>query len=686
MRLDRVRDILATARRVLLLGLTFGVPVFFLPNVTNDPHDLPKLGLLLAGVGLVAGLRLAEVSLGRGGFGGRALTVPVAAILGPLAISWAGSFHHSWSLWGQYSRWQGVIPYVAVAVLGLLIADTFRERTLELAWAIALSGAAVAAYSLAQTYGFDPFLLPDSVAFNGSTIGNTNFAGGFLAITLPIGIYLWIDAPRNRLLAVPGCIVSVVSLFMVNSQGGWIAAASGSAIVIGGLAATRWRRAWTLGLATAATIVVLVLGTVAAAGVFGSPSSGQILGGTVRYRSVQWMTATKMAAESPVIGHGPNSFALLGTRYRSIEDALTSNLGKADDPHSLPFAFLANNGAIGAAGIVLLYLWVIRRTRRYPGRVPQIAFLGAAAAYIAQSLVSIDEIPLRVTFWIVLGALATHDLLPTKAPRTTSGISVPRIAAGVGAMTVGVAVALWSAGLIRADARVLDAQGLFTAGSVDAGRAEFDRALKFRDEYRYREFYAEALGLAALNRGATGEPLIDEMRFVNTYLDAFPETNGLLKTARIFHYWSRFEPASDADALVVIDRAGALDPNNPAIAVLMAEILVDLDRPDDALEELDRFASELHRRYPDYWNALAIALARTGLLEEAAVAHAEAVTLDPDGCRTILTGEILRHSEVTPPVPPPADFNLFQLKVTCDTGFFHFALDQMPLEARAFYR
>lgn len=680
---ERVFRSLSSVRRGVLLLVTFGVPIAFLPTTLNDPFDHPKLALLIAGVAVALTIRIAEIILGGDRLRIRPMAIPVAALLLPLSISWLASDQQSWALWGQYSRWQGLIPYAAVAVLGILIADGFRDRRLSIAWALALSGAVVGAYSFAQSFGLDPFFLPDAVALNGSTMGNPNFTGAFLAITLPVGVYLWLKAPRGRLLAVPGCILSAVSLILLGSQGGWVAAIVGLCALAGGIASQRWNRARIVGLAVAALVVIAVVSSVAAAAIFGSPGAGPIIGGTVRDRAVEWMTAGKMAADSPVIGHGPNAYALLGTRYRSTENALSSELWKADDPHSLPFAFLANSGLMGLLGIAGIYVWAVRRTLAEPGASLKFAFGASAVAYITQSLVSIDEIGLRTSFWVVLAGLAAVQSAPLQVrhPR----LSPPRLVAAGAAIVVGCAVTVWSVGFVRADARVHHGINLFAEGAVDSARSEFKKALAFRNEYRYREIYSEELGVAGLNLGDAGAPLIAEMRRVDSYLATFPETIGLRKSARILHYWSHFDLESDKVALDRIRRARAMDPNNPAISVLESEILIDLERAQEAVVLLERYEQELSGLYPDYWSNYALALALSGDHEKAAEVYEQASALAPGGCRSTITGEVLKQVAAPQPVPPPQEYENFRHMV-CDPGFFQFAVDQMPAEAQDFYR
>jgi hypothetical protein len=90
-------------RRTLLRILIVGIPLFFF-RVTNDPFSFPKLSLLVIGISVIGGLRLAEVLQGAEIFARKRMIVPIAAIAVPLTVAWLFGPYKYWSLLGEYGR------------------------------------------------------------------------------------------------------------------------------------------------------------------------------------------------------------------------------------------------------------------------------------------------------------------------------------------------------------------------------------------------------------------------------------------------------------------------------------------------------------------------------------------------------------------------------------------------------
>ncbi|MDQ4026139.1 MAG: hypothetical protein M3217_11735, partial [Actinomycetota bacterium] len=184
---------LAAARRWVLLALVFGVPMFFLWDVTYDAFLLPKVALLAVGVGAAAGLRVAESLLGRRGRGLGAAVVPAAFVAVPVVVAWLASGYRRWALLGEEARLEGLVPILLVVAAGVLLADAFRGDFGAPARAFVASAAAVATYELLQSVGLDPLDVPIA-EYAPSTIGQSNFVGGFLAIALPVALATWTAA------------------------------------------------------------------------------------------------------------------------------------------------------------------------------------------------------------------------------------------------------------------------------------------------------------------------------------------------------------------------------------------------------------------------------------------------------------------------------------------------------------
>lgn len=635
-------------RRSILLGLVVGVPLFFL-RMVRDPFNAPKLGLLFAGVGIVVALRAAEL-LQRPRFEGlRLLLVPAGCLAIPLFVGWLFSDYKGWSVFGLYGRWQGLLPYLVVILLGILVADAFQGNVRTLAWAIVSAGAVVGGYAILQVIGADPFqwaTAGENVNAALSTLGNPNFTGGFLSIVLPIAVGLWIVEPKNRRRSTQLLVLIVIGWIVPTSQGGWAAGLAGTFMVLAFLIGPRFRYGKALGIAAAIGaalgMVVLVL--------LSLNSAIDFPGTTIRARGDWWIAALRMAKESLFFGHGPNVFAVEGVQYRTELDAVLTNYDFANDPHSVLMSFLVVAGIIGAAGYLGLIGWTAYKAREItPENLYAPIFLGAATAYFAQSIVSIDEISLRLACWSVLGGLAaslsaTPEVVRSSA-RTKGKKRAPvaplRAPIAVGVLgLLGLGAFWWGLQFLVSDGRVRQGELYYETGLYGPAETEFERALALRDEYQYRGIWGLAAGQAALAAQEEGTTVLETSRAAYSYLPEFPDIPRIVEQARVLTNAPSIDPEAAEGAAALYARALELDPLNPKLRIEYADLLVQLDRSDEALSVLEP-ASNGGDLYPDYWAELAFIHATLGNVEEAQAALDHALALDESLPRAIDAQEIL---------------------------------------------
>ena len=566
-------------RRTLLRVLVVGVPLFFLP-VTNDPFAVPKLGLLLAGVSLVGGLRIAEVAQGRR-VNHYAMAVPVLATVGPLFVAWVFGPYRTWSLWGEYGRFLGLIPYLLLAVLGFLVADAFGGRLRDLGRSLLWAGAVAGGYAILQHFGIDVF---DWATVRTSTIGNSNFTGGFLAIVLPVGLALTYAEEQDRPLMAALSALVLGGLLLTFSQGAWAAAGAGSVLVVGSISKPRFRMA---PIATAALVALMMLALVVR--VAQSMLQEQVdSASTTQLRGLWWETALQMAADAPILGHGPNAYAVEAPQYRSADEASVMGFDTSNDPHSVPLTFLTSAGAPGLLGFLILLGWAAWRWRAISdaGHVDLllVGFAGGVAAYFVQSIVAVDEITVRFGLWVCLGALGAIVVTTKQQERPASKnqkgrkktrAQIPKLR-GVpvvsAAALAAVAGTLWGISLLVNDSRIKDAQTQARAGRADSARELFNKVggLGVYD-YRHKEgFYLGRLALAFQREGRTdvSEVFLNDALEAFSYLEDFPSVSGWRDRSSLLLAYSQADPSFRDQAIESYERALALDPHN---ATLQAE-------------------------------------------------------------------------------------------------------------------
>ena len=655
----RAVHLLGRARRALLLTLLAVTPLLVAPSFTLDQYNMPKLALLMVGVPLAAAIRCLETMLAKSAFRWRDLFWPALAGTSSMLIAWAASPHQAWSLWGQSTRLQGLLPYLVVIAFGLLLLDAFYESALPLAWAVAASGAAAGAVATYQMLFAGAAIASISTSgYVTSTLGHSNFAGGFLAIALPISVMLWLRGGPGRWPAIVCAAVIADGLLFTFSQGGWLAAVAGIVVAVGINASSSKPRFTAIGLAVAGT---LVAGSVALVVVSASaPGLVERFTGlaSAQTRGLLWTQATDLFLERPLTGWGPNTFALEAPSRRGVQEALAAGTFFGDDPHSVPLSMAANAGIFGVAGIGVLLLWPIVRWRgaarsgHIRDRALAAGFAGGLAAYLAQAVVSLDEIALRLELWACLAGFAAVTAGPLVSRYQASRM---RIFAGAPIFIAAVAIALWAAAtLVPADHLALQGARAIRRGQVRSGSGEIERAISLRDAFEYRHAWAAALGDTAIERREQGGLLIREMRKQYANLRRRGDPHAARDEARYLFSWSPFDPTLEQQALSLYRTAANKNPYDPVLAVQMADVLVSMERYREALSVLRRFVPLLTERYPAYaltrtnqqfWGALAVSEALGGDPSAARRAIVNSHAAGGDDCRTWIAEELLK--------PPP---------------------------------
>jgi O-antigen ligase len=623
-------------RRRILIVMIVGVPVLFLRNL-SDPINVPKLALLSLGVSVVAALRAAELAQGIERPELRDLWIPAAAIAGPLTLGWAFSPYRSWSWLGHYPRYLGLLPYLLVIAFGFLVADAFRNRSQQVAWALAAAGAATGFYAVVQQLGLDPFEwtargeVTDQVV---STLGNSNFVGGFLGIILPVALSLWFTRADRRWVSV-AIALTFLGWLVATSQAGWAGGAAGVVVSAGVLLAARFR--WMKLVAGVASVLIAaaVVGAVLV-GIFFEEQAPP----TVQRRAEWWVAASRMAADAPVTGRGPDAFALDHGVHRTLDDVLQAATTLESHPHSL-FLWLATSaGVAGAVGFLVLVVWVARAYRQATADPMLAGFLGAMVAYLVQSLASIDTLSLRVAFWgAAAGYVAT--LVPeavtnrsaTKGRKRGPSKEPLRGLPVVGAAVLGVFLGVWfAARLVAADAAFASARASIAEGSFSATEAQFERTVGRRSEPAYRAAFASYLGSvaagAAAQDEALGAQLVARTLDQYDYLDGVPDPRALTDLARVSVSWEEAGLTTESRVLQNFQRALERDPHNFYLFAEAGNLALSYESFSEAV---DFFTGQTRTAPTDPGGWFGLARARAGVedAEGAIRALERAAELDP---------------------------------------------------------
>ena len=612
-----------TVRRTAGLVAVAGVPLIFWPSLFG-PFSVPKLALFVACIGLMLGASFViadgpSLPLPRG------LAIPLLAITVPWVISWVFAEHRFWGLMGSHERFLGVLPALLLLLFGFLLAQTFLTDTQWIARALSWAGAGVGGYATAQFLGLDLFEGGRFVA--ASTLGNPNFTGGVLAMILPVSVMAARLDHTRRNLHLSSAALATAGLVVSNSQGGWLA--GGAALIVLALGAATGRTA--LRVLLASLLVVAVLAGPALVLQRLPSATESITLDSIQQRALWWQRAAALWREEPLVGHGPEAFALEGQRNRPVNEAVAFPDLMADDPHSVPLSYLVTAGVFGGLGYLVLLIWSIWAVRSSTLKPESLSwgFAAGLAAYITQSTVSIDELPLRVILVAcMVGVLGTTTASSRRAKKpsklTSRGQRIPpiRIAVGASAMAVGI---ILGGLLLVADQRIIQADRT-SSRDAEAGLAQARSAMNTWPLVRYQQVVAE---LTLVASGGFGQPA---PRVAEAFerLRRYPDPRYKITYANYLKELGDLEGAKREFNLAL-----ETDPNSPRARVGLARLhLSGGDAPGalELLEPLIPYASPSgfnEDALADLWGVYALALSESGTPEQSEEAARRALELDP---------------------------------------------------------
>lgn len=483
-----------------------------------DPFMLPKITVVL--LGALAVLALAGVRAVRAGHA----SVPrspaaglAAALMLMLVVATATADNPVLSLVGQHSRYGGLLSYLGYVVLFLACLRLYTASTAPgIARALLIGLGLVTAYGLVQVLGWDPYSWSsgrDAPVF--STLGNTNFAAAYVAITSPVAAAVALSPARSRnARGAAGVLLAAGLVYILATQASQGVLAVGAGLFVVALASwLRRRRAGSGRTARPAPprpaqvgALVVALAAVVAAALFVGPDLLRSGGERVQF----WQAALASTADHPALGTGLDSFRDYFTRYRPGEHAAARGFQSTDSPHNLPLTMLAGGGLLLALAYVAFVgytAWMLVRGLRtlQADRLLLLGgFGGMWAAYQVQSMVSLDVPALTLLHYLSaalvlvlvasppalrvplsLGAAAPRGrLVPARGPQRATAAALLSVVA-----VATVAGAWWGTRPLRADLAAAQARGVKAAAALPA----LDRAVALAPwEAEYRLPQAQA--------------------------------------------------------------------------------------------------------------------------------------------------------------------------------------------------
>lgn len=155
-------------------------------------------------------------------------------ILAYLFISLLWSLDASWSFWGDFSRQTSLhnelffVAFLFLISVNLILFKDSKKIIGRALFVVSCSSFLVSLYAVCQYFGFDFLVWQESAKITGramSTLGQPNFLGSFLLLSIPLTFYL-ARYRRNiylRCFLVVVLLTQLLALLFSGSRGAWIA-------------------------------------------------------------------------------------------------------------------------------------------------------------------------------------------------------------------------------------------------------------------------------------------------------------------------------------------------------------------------------------------------------------------------------------------------------------------------------
>lgn len=392
------------------------VALAVVPPSNDGENDIKMLAIAIA-----VAIATWPVLRDRAWRGRRILGAPgwaAAAFLAVATVATLTSDRPLLSFVGTADRQNGLLAYgVGVTILAVVGGVFPLERLGQCAKALAAGSALAALYWLGQLAGWDPLgTMPPAGAYSSpgmfsSTLGNPNFAGAFVAASLPPTLWAAVRPharPIERVLWLAVAAHLLRAVLGADSLQAPLAALAGTGVLAIAVLSGRSRRAAAAALTVGAMVIALTAAGLAQRGPLADLGHQE----TLVSRTWNWTAAARMARADPWTGVGFSRFVRHVRNHRPDADVAAHGWGtQADAAHSVPLDMASGGGVPLLAAYLLLVGTVGRRLVAGLMRLEGERLLllggwgGVWTAYQAQSLVSIDVAQLSFLHFLSAGGI-----------------------------------------------------------------------------------------------------------------------------------------------------------------------------------------------------------------------------------------------------------------------------------------
>jgi hypothetical protein len=420
-RLERCApNLLASRIKSCFIGVFGAVTTVAIAPDNGDVYNYPKLVVLI----VFAALSLVIFATSKSEFPNfKSLLVVVGAFVLSLFLvlvfSGAGI---SDQIWGAFGRNTGLVAYLCLSLILIASAILGSSDVLLKTFQFFIAAGSISTlYAIAQRFNVDPF--PTFTIYRPvvSFFGNPNFQAAFSAMTLICAVGLFFAKESSTIFRVLLIVYMEATIFVIFET----QSLQGIVVSILGILVFSGIRTFTdpqyFGLRKLYSIVVPLLSIISVAGTLNhGPLSRFLYKESVAARGDFWRAGIKMATDHPIFGVGLDNYGNFYMQSRDSKTISRDASGMADAAHNVFIDFAANGGVILFVGYVALISYTLLCARKALQNSksfdPLLATLIAIwVGYIAQSVISINQLGVAVWGWIFAGLIIGYAKKSVKA-------------------------------------------------------------------------------------------------------------------------------------------------------------------------------------------------------------------------------------------------------------------------------
>lgn len=389
----------------------FSVTLFFVPNM-QDPFNAGKQIFLFIFSAWYLGCLFANLTQLKGLFK-ETWFQSFFAFICVMFISTINTKSKYLGFFGAEQRRNGFLTYLAFFIILTSIVVYFNHKLVDNLINLAIVLASITGvYGLIQSFGIDFVKWNNPYNSILSTYGNPNFASASYAIFISILVFNMFSASKikifRNIFLFLNCFLLLFVIYKSQSRQGMLALFFGCGLTLLVLLIKINRKF--------AYMYILGFAILSLFGVLGmlqkGPFAGLLYKESLSVRGFYWRSAFEMVKANPIFGIGIDSYGLSFKQFRDFNYPLRYGYQiTSSNAHSVPLQFLSTGGLILFILYVSIIFYVLVSgvkliiSSKDSELFKHSAIFSGWITYLAQSLISIDQIALAAWNWILMALI-----------------------------------------------------------------------------------------------------------------------------------------------------------------------------------------------------------------------------------------------------------------------------------------